>query len=213
MASGATSEQRPEESKGVTRPRLDLVAEAIFEFLSGSSFFIWGALIYFSRDLNISLKRDDIVELAQTTSALAGIALAALAILQDREKFLKLFLAVITTIFILATTVAWLTVMFVGQTQSEWQSIQLRCSGWIGILFFSYGFSRMAGFKWRQWGIEFAYPFSRAAAFLLPVFLVGVWPSDKSSFGPSVALSMGGMIYLLAATVFLIVAVHRERPV
>lgn len=193
-----------------------------FDFLSGLSFMMWGILIFTSKQYSIALKRDDIINLAQTTSALAGIALAALAIIQKKEVFLKMLLALVTLIFVLATTTAWLTAIIVGGTASEVQNLHLKYSLCCGIIFIFYGGLRISASlpdvlneslsipvntwgKWRK--------YSRGTAFILPIFLVDIWSNDAYSFGPTVALSIGGMIYLLAATGYLIFAILKEAPI
>ncbi|HZV36983.1 MAG TPA: hypothetical protein VFB72_20570 [Verrucomicrobiae bacterium] len=215
MAYGvATPPAPPRETEVASELRPDGFHGFLFELLAGGAFVTWGLFIYFSRKQNILLKREDIVELAQTTSALAGITLAAVAFLQAREKLLKLFLAALTVIFVLATTVAWLTVMLVGEAEG-FKPVHLRFAGVIGIVFSIYGYVRLLFARlvsefgsWSRIRVVW-----NSLVFVLPFAVVGVWPEDTSSYGPAAALSVGGMIYLVAAAIFLIVAVNREVPV
>jgi len=156
-------------------------------------YIIWGVLIILWSDINVFVKREDIIGLAQTTSALAAISLTGLTILQDRgttQRFLRVLLAAITMIFVLATTVGWISVLLV--TISDFQPVKLTVGVFIGLGFTFYGavsFLPPDTFGVRVLG--FMIPF------VLPLQLV-LFPRDL--FAVTLALSLGGMIYLLVSS-------------
>lgn len=201
----ANTESKPREE---LKPKSGHDAEIIFEQLSAGSLLLWGyILVEWSGMLHISVSREDIIELAQTTSAMAGITLAALAVLQRRQKPLKLFFGALTTVFVLATIVAWITAMVT--TNQEPQPAELHFGGIIGFIYMTAGIlciRRQLVFALLRQKPELKYKASlnsRVAIFILPFALVGIWPFNGTPFGPGIALALGGMIYLLAATTFL----------
>lgn len=166
-----------------------------FQLTVGLVYILWGALIILWSRINLFVKREDIIALAQTTSALAAISLTGLTILQDRgtaQRFLRILLAAITLVFVLATTVAWISVLLI--TVPEFQNVRLTIGVVIGYFFVGYGVASLTAVRRELRVIGFLLPFS------IPFDLAF---ARTDLFAVAIALSLGGMIYLLMSSAVL----------
>jgi hypothetical protein len=185
-----------------------------------ASFLLWGCmlLLFFCLgQFNVWVKRDDLIALAQTTAAVASIAIAVLAYLHDvdsKDRFFRLFLAALTFVLLLGTLTGWLAALTMRppvppSTGPEFTGLALRFLV-VGSIFFCTGVS--GGLvvwrgAWPLLQVRFDYSFFSSPLVVFAAF--AIWPVNASLAGITLALSIGAIVYLICFLIVLFFFVWR----
>jgi hypothetical protein len=184
---------------------------------------LWGGILivlFCLGQFRVWVKRDDLIALAQTTAAVASIAIAVLAYLHDvgsRDRFFRLFLAALAFVLLLGAITGWLAALTMKPAvppspEPEFTGLAMRFLA-VGAIFscagVSGGIAVWRGAGWPLFQVRFDYSFFSSPLVVLAAF--GVWPTNGSLVGIALALSIGAIAYLVCFLVVLFCFVWREK--
>src|SRR6266852_3941037 len=127
--------------------------EEAFCFANTFFFFLLGVFIIWSRKIQLWIKRDDIIGLAQTTAAMAAISLAIVTVLQEkrsRERYTRAVLWLITAVFVVATCSGWLDVLTRNPSSEKVEPLVLHVTIGVGVFCFAWGGGYFALYSLRR---------------------------------------------------------------
>lgn len=212
-----------EQDRRATQPASASLSAKNYRAGLSASFALWGCILilfFCLGQFSVWVKRDDLIALAQTTAAVASIAIAVLAYLHDvgsRDRFFRLFLAALAFVLLLGTITGWLAALTMkpsvpSSTEPEFTGLALRFLA-VGSIFCCTGVSGgivvWRGARWPLLQVRFDYSFLSSPLVVLAAF--GVWPTKGSLVGIALALSIGAIAYLVCFLVVLFCFVWREK--
>src|ERR1700675_973586 len=213
MAQEENRERRPR------RPNVAVLGKTAYRILLAASYSVWGGLLIilgYTHRFTMLVKRDDFLPLTSTTAALAAIALAILTYLHEtasRDRYLKLDLAGLTSLFLLATTTGFLAAITFGSTE---KTLHVRFV-LLGLLYLCTAATLPVGALLQRLNpivlsmvshVGVAYDHS---IFLAAAATFVVWSSDVSFAAVTVVATLGGMMLLLCSTFVMLVTLWRTR--
>jgi hypothetical protein len=184
---------------------------------------LWGCILilfFCLGQFRVWVKRDDLIALAQTTAAVASIAIAVLAYLHDvgsKDRFFRLFLAALAFVLLLGTITGWLAALTMKppvppSTEPEFTGLALRFLA-VGSIFFCTGVSGglvvWRGARWPLLQVRFDYSFLSSPLVVFAAF--AIWPTNASLVAIALALSIGAIAFLVCFLVVLFCFVWREK--
>lgn len=192
-----------------------------YRILVSVSFAGWGGLLlvfFYSGAFEFATKREDFLSLIETTAGLSALALAVLAFLHEmgsRDRYLKLALASLTLVFLLATTTGLLTTLTFPANEG-FRALRFRFLVvglvYVGVAVSGVAVIRLAPFTRvpleKMAKVQTAYDYS---VFLVPVSAFALWSRDTSLAAVTITLSLGGLVLLLCSVAVLLIAVWRQR--
>lgn len=209
----AAQEEMPR-TEPPTSPQLSATAYRVDTALS---FVAWGGILllfFYTRLFEVWFKRDDLIGLAQTVAGLAAVALAIITIVQEtgsRDRFLKLLLAAITLMLLLATLVGWLAVFTIEPVEKNGGTKLLLRMVIVAGVYVALGLSGIGAAvsgRHKSTSIHAAYDYS---PFVAPFVAFALWSPQAPLTGIAIALSVGGMAYLVVSTIALLFCLWQAR--
>jgi len=209
--------------EGKTRHRQGaILSGTAYRVLLSTSYSLWGGiLIVFTNvgKFSVSVKRDDFLPLISTTAALAAIAIAILTYLKEtasRDRYLKLALAGLTTMFLLATITGFLSAFTFSTADQHFEKLHLR---FIVLGFFYIGVAAIIPFGTVLTKLgpiilsatavveriqDYSFFLAAAATFV-------VWTSEFSLAAVTIVATLGGMVLLLSSSAVMLVSVAHAK--
>jgi hypothetical protein len=201
----------------IERPMRPQLSATDYRVGTAISFMAWGAILlifFYSRLFEAWFKRDDLIGLAQTVAGLAAVALAIITIVQEtgsRDRFLKLLLAAITLLLLLATLLGWLAVFTIEPVEKNGGTKLLLRVVMVAGVYLALGASgigvAITGRR-KSAKIHAVYDYS---PFVAPFVAFAIWSPQGSLTGIAIALSVGGMAYLVVSTIVLLLSLWGAR--
>ncbi len=204
------------------RPSVAVLSKTAYRVLLSTSYSLWGGILIlfgYTGRFALSVKRDDFLSLISTTAALAAITLAILTYLHEtasRDRYLKLVLAGLTLLFLLATATGFLTALAYRPFDQQFRTLNFR---FLVLGFFFIGaalpmplaafvarMSPMAARVVARFGGRYDYSLFAAAAATF-----AVWSSEVSLLAVTIVATLGGMVLLLCSTAVMLVSLWRAR--
>jgi hypothetical protein len=213
MARGEGRERRP-------RPNVAVLSSTAYRILLSISYSVWGGMLIivgYTHRFTLSVKRDDFLPLTSTTAALAAIALAILTYLHEnanRDRYLKLALSGLTSLFLLTTTTGFLTALTFGSGE---KTLHVRLVI-LGFVYLCMSSAFPIGVTLRKLSPFILSVVTRAektydySIFVAVAATFVVWSSDVSLTAVTVVAALGGMVLLVCSTAVMFVTLWHAKP-